>query len=214
MALTALLAKYERGITGTASPSACCLRGFAGEKGWQRPVCSVHLTPPNSSQPLALWVIYSIYFIAPIIPRTSLARECACVEATALSIIPNGKSLSPRAWRDGNNGKSTLGWMDHQEHSSQLCAGVSKPGLQDRHLGMGFLRGLHRTPHPWPSLPQQRFAVSKDSWAMGAKQSFVLRAGQCHCSPWHVGVSTPSIFSALCPGKQDLARAQPAVAEV
>lgn len=29
-----------------------------------------------------------------------------------------------------------------------------------------------------------------------------------------VGVSRPSIFSALCPGKQDLAGAQPAVPEV
>lgn len=79
----------------------------------------------------------------------------------------------------------------------------------------GVSTGLAQNPTPMAqSLPQQRFVVSKDSWAMGAKQSFVLRAGQCHCSPWHVGVSTPSIFSALCPGKQDLARAQPAVAEV
>lgn len=130
-ALKALLAKYEKGITGTASPRARCLRGFAGEKGWQCPVCSEHLTPPNSSQPLALWVIYFIYFIAPIIPRASLARECAFVGATALSIISNGKSLSPGAWRDGNNGKGMLGWMDHQKHSSWLCAGVNEPGLQD-----------------------------------------------------------------------------------
>lgn len=94
-ALKTLLAKYEKGITGTASPRVCCLHGFAGgEKGWQCPVCSVHLTPPDSSQPFALWVIYFIYFIAPIIPRASLARECACVGATALSIISNGRSLS------------------------------------------------------------------------------------------------------------------------
>lgn len=119
VALTALLAKYERGITGTASPSARCLRGFAGEKGWQRPVCSGHLTPPNSSQPLALWVIYSIYFIAPIIPRTSLARECACVGATVLSIIPNGKSLSAGAWRMGTMGKARWdGWTTRSIHLS------------------------------------------------------------------------------------------------
>lgn len=123
-ALKALLAKYEKGITGTASPSARCLGGFAGEKVWQCPVGSVRLTPPNSSQPLALGVIYFIYFTAPIIPRASLARECACDGATALSIISNGRSLSAGAWRDGNNGEGTWGWMEHQEHSSQLYAGA------------------------------------------------------------------------------------------
>lgn len=146
VALTALLAKYERGITGTASPSARCLHGFAGEKGWQRPVCSGRLTPPNSSQPLALWVIYSIYFIAPIIPRTSLAQECACVGATALSIIPNGKSLSPGAWRDGNNGKGTLGWMGPpRAFVSAVCrsqrAWLAGPTLRD-----GVSKGLAQNP--------------------------------------------------------------------
>lgn len=89
--LKALLAKYERGIRGTASPAARCLHVFAKEKEWQCPgqfSCFVHVTPTNSSQPLAPLVIY---FIAVIAPR---ACECARVQATTLSVISNGKSLS------------------------------------------------------------------------------------------------------------------------
>lgn len=118
--LKALLANYERGIRGTANPAARCLRIFAKEKDWQCPgqlACFVHLAPTNSSQPLALSVIY---FIAFITPRASIACECACVGATALSIISNGKSLSAGAWRVEESGKDTLGWIDHQEHSSRL----------------------------------------------------------------------------------------------
>lgn len=64
----------------------------------------------------------------------------------------------------------------------------------------GVSEGLTQNPRAM-GLPQQRLAVLKDS----SRQSFALGAGQGHCSPWHAGVSRTSIFSALCPGKQDLA---------
>lgn len=122
--LKALLAKYERGIRGTASPAARCLHVFAREKDWQCPgqlACFVHLTPTNSSQLLALFVIY---FIA--LPRASIACECACKGATALSIISNGKSLSPRAWRVKRVRKTCWdGWATRSIHLGYMQEAVS-----------------------------------------------------------------------------------------
>lgn len=97
VSLKALLQKCERRIRSTASPTARCLHIFAREKDWQYPgqfTCFVHLTPSNTSQPLALLVSY---FIAFIISRAPVAYECAYVGASALSIISNVKSLSPGA---------------------------------------------------------------------------------------------------------------------
>lgn len=89
--LQVLLARCERGIRGTASAAARCLgerSGSALASALPRSPAFLRLTPTNSSQPLALLVIS---FIALVTPRASIARESACVGATALSIIFNGR---------------------------------------------------------------------------------------------------------------------------